>query len=399
MTLFSILGLAGLSASIFCSWAGSPISVANIQHFGTAQVITLQSCLIISYSLGRRSVNFIAALGFCCLAFCGYFLLSLAVNNPLFWDLVDENNQFSQINSFSSLYLPPNLGSLASFNPDAPTVSLTDRLLTSLYLMGGGWWLCLSGSIALLAASTRGKNRGRRYAAGLGLAITAILLGGALQGGVAQYHQDRADQYMAAGNYLKATLSYEAAITANRQLAGSTYIHQQIGKARHLMHEMARAETFFYIGERSFQAKEYGPAIASYRVARTLAAPSLGKVITRRIVWSHVLQGLSHLKKSEIDQAASCWESALREDPIHFQAIYYLARALYVQGRYEQSIAFNKSILARSTNPLLNANIFANMGDAYWKLQQFANAREMYEASEEADSDQNLRMFKCLGGT
>jgi hypothetical protein len=48
---------------------------------------------------------------------------------------------------------------------------------------------------------------------------------------------------------------------------------------------------------------------------------------------------------------------------------------------------------------LLNANLQANLGDAYWKLNDFTNARASYEASISLDSFGNFRIFKSLGGT
>ena len=86
-------------------------------------------------------------------------------------------------------------------------------------------------------------------------------------------------------------------------------------------------------------------------------------------------------------------------DSTQIQAAYFLSRAYFDQGRYQQSIVMGNALLARSRNPLLNANVQANIGDSYWKLKDFGSARKAYEASMNLDTYNNYRMFKSLGGT
>ena len=109
--------------------------------------------------------------------------------------------------------------------------------------------------------------------------------------------------------------------------------------------------------------------------------------------------GLSSLPKGEIGPAAGQWERALALDATQLQAVYFLIRAYFEQGRYEQSIAMGRLLLSRSQNQLLNANVQANIGDSYWELSDFKSARTAFAVSRRLDSFANFRIFKSLGGT
>ena len=86
-------------------------------------------------------------------------------------------------------------------------------------------------------------------------------------------------------------------------------------------------------------------------------------------------------------------------DPAQLQVPYFLGKAYFDQGRYEESIAMGRFLLYRSQNRLLNANMQANLGDAFWKINDFTSARVAYEASMRLDPFGNFRIFKSLGGT
>ena len=133
-------------------------------------------------------------------------------------------------------------------------------------------------------------------------------------------------------------------------------------------------------------------------VAAQEASVQLQEIVHKRIAWTYVAMGLAWYPKGEISTAIRWWEAALALDPSQVQAAYFLGRAYFDEGRYEQSIAMGRFLFSL-TNRLLNANLQANLGDAYWKLNDFTNARASYEASISLDSFGNFRIFKSLGGT
>src|SRR5262249_39431112 len=147
------------------------------------------------------------------------------------------------------------------------------------------------------------------------------------------------------------------------------------------------------------QQENFQAAIAEYLLAIPEASPPFKETLDRRIAWTYVLRGIAQYQHEDFGPAAGYWERALAFDPAQVQAAYFLAKSYFDQARYEQSIAISHFLLSRSQNPLLNANIQANIGDSYWKLKDFDKARTAYEASMRLDSFANFRIFKSLGGT
>jgi tetratricopeptide (TPR) repeat protein len=104
-------------------------------------------------------------------------------------------------------------------------------------------------------------------------------------------------------------------------------------------------------------------------------------------------------RRGGVGPATAEWERALAYDPSQYQAIYFLSKAYFEQARYTQSIAMGQLLLLRSRNPVLNANVQANIGDGYWKLEDYDRARTAYQLSMRLDSQGNFRGYKGLGGT
>src|SRR5262249_49495696 len=155
------------------------------------------------------------------------------------------------------------------------------------------------------------------------------------------------------------------------QLNKSEQVHLHLGDAYHQLGMPSHPNARFYLGDRYAQGGNFEAAIAEYVVAAHEASALLQEIIRRRIAWTYVNIGLAQYRKAEIGPASGWWEIALASDPAQLQAAYFLVRAYFDQGRYEQSVAMGRSLLLRSRNHLMNANVQANLGDAYWKLKDF----------------------------
>jgi tetratricopeptide (TPR) repeat protein len=324
----------------------------------------------------------------------------LALVDPALWSLVDESAQAGNIIFFSSRYLPGNFGIAPTFQSDLSTETLIDRLMTAFYFMGWGWWVCLLGSLLLLIGCLMIKGMLRlRW-----MAITAIVvLAG--QGLVlfpalaAQYLEEKGDHDLATGRYAQALQRYESAQRWNSQLASSERTHLRIGEGYYSLELIAHPNARLYLGERYAQQGNYKAAIAEYLMASQEASTPLKVVLAKRIAWIYIDRGMVQFRRGQVGPAIGHWERAVAFDQAQVQATYFLAKAYFDQARYEQSIAISRFLLSRSLNPLLNANIQANIGDSYWKLNDFDNARTAYEASMRLDLYGNYRIFKSLGGT
>ena len=206
---------------------------------------------------------------------------------------------------------------------------------------------------------------------------------------------------MAVGDYAEAVRSYERVQQLDPQLERNEQVHLHLGEAYDHLGMSSHPDTRFYMGDRHAGQRHFENALSEYMLVEMdrNASPALKGIVRRRIAWTHIHMGLAQYRKGNTGQATGEWEKALAFDPTQVQAAYFLTRVYFDQGRYEQSIAIGSYLLSRSTNRLLKANVQANIGDGYWKLNDFKNARIAYESSMDLDSYANFRIFKNLGGT
>jgi hypothetical protein len=347
-----------------------------------------------------RSGRCVAVGGVAGLGLCSFYVLHLTFLDPFFWNLVDENDQYAQMMTFSFHFLPANYGIEPTFQPHLITGSVVDRLAAAAYFMSRGWWLCLLGSLLLLGGSfTMAGWQTIRW-----MTMTMLVIFGGLgivfsTGISAQYPQARGDGYMARGRFAEAIQQYEAAQQFDSQLARSEQFHLRLGEAYYHLGMSSHPPALFYLGSVSAQQKQADAAVTNYLLAVEGAPAPLAEIISRRMAWTYAIMGLVHYRKGHITQATALWEKASAFDPDQFMATYFLTKAYFDQGRYGQSIAMGRSLLGRCRNQLVNANLHANIGDSYWKLRDYTSARKAYEAAQQLDPFANFRIIKSLGGT
>jgi tetratricopeptide (TPR) repeat protein len=301
---------------------------------------------------------------------------------------------------FSRRNLPANFGIEPFFQPNLSTETAMDRLATALYFAGWGWWVCLTGGLLILIPCLRISGRRNMRWAALTASVMLATQGMVLfKGFAAQYLQEQGDRDMTRGRYAEAIERYEATQRCDPQLTKSEQIHLHLGDAYYQLGIPSHPNARFYLGDRYAQGMNFEAAIAEYLIAAQEASAPLREIIRKRIAWTYLSMGLGQYRKGEINSASGWWEIALASDPAQLQAAYFLVRAYFDQGRYEQSITMGRFLLLRSHNRLLNANVQANLGDGYWKLHDFANARRAYEGAMRLDSFANFRIFRSLGGT
>jgi tetratricopeptide (TPR) repeat protein len=348
----------------------------------------------------RRSNRLLAVCGVIGLGLGSLALLYLAFIDPALWALIDENAQYAQIMRFSRDYLPANFGVEPTFQGQLAIDTIQDRLATAVYFMGTGWWLCVGSSVFVLVGCF--PITGRRLMHWL--AIGTLLMFGAhgallYNGAVAQYQQERGNRHMASGHYREAIQHYGEAQRLAPQVAESEWTHLRIGEAYYHLGITSHQHGRFYLGDRYAQQGDVAAALAEYLSVAQEASGPLQTVVRKRIAWTYIQMGSTQYRHGEVGPAVGRWEKALAFDSTQIQAAYFLCRAYFDQGRYHQSIDLGQSLLPRIHNQLLKANIQANLGDSYWKLNDFKRARQAYEASMRLDSLTNYRIFKSLGGT
>jgi predicted negative regulator of RcsB-dependent stress response len=348
----------------------------------------------------RRSGWLLTTCAMSGLGLCSFSVQHLTALDPVFWPLVDENAQYANIMHFSRAFLPANYGIEPTFEANLLTETVQDRLATAFYFMGSGWWICFGGALLLLVGSCKGRDRQMH----MWTAMATVMIFGVpgimlLNGIAAQYLQEKGDRYMARSLYAEAIQQYEAAQRFDPQLARSERMHLQLGKAYDQLKIAGHPHRRFYLGDLYSQRGQVEAAIAEYLVVDQEASTLLKEIVRKRLAWTYVKLGQAQYHKREIGPAIGCWEKALNVDSAQMQAAYFLSRAYFEQSRYEQSIAIGLFLLSLSHNPLLNANVQANIGDSYWRLNDFKSARQAYAASMRLDAYTNFRMLKSLGGT
>jgi len=337
----------------------------------------------------------IIALGVCSLS-----LTHLALKSPVLASLVDEHRQYVYMTNFSTRFLAPNLGVEPAFKVELATNTLADRLSAALHFVGPGWWTCLAGSLIIFLGCLADRWKQSLWWGGVTLLV--ILLGQGilhLESFRALDLLGRGESALSEGRFEEAARYYGEAQKTNSQLGNSDQICLRLGEASVRPGVPLNAYGRFYLADYYARQESFESAVSEYLLAFRDAPPVLRKIIRRRIAWSYVNLGFERYENEEIGQAVSLWEKALDVDPEQIQVLYLLSRAYFDQARFEQGIVMGRRFLTRSRNRLLNADVQANLGDGYWKLNDFDRARGAYEKSMRLDAKGNFRVIKSLGGT
>jgi tetratricopeptide (TPR) repeat protein len=399
MMAMVVVGVVFMGLSPFQPWIEAPIRGQAHAGVSFAWAAFLISGLA-AVACMRRSPPLVAIYGVAGLGLCAFSVLHLTFFDAAFWPLVDENEQYAQIIRFSHLYLPANLGSIPTFTGSLSTDTVMEHVVAAAYFRGLGWWVCVVGGLLLIIGGC--ASGGRRTVQWMALAAMVVcgsqglLLG---KGMVAQYFQDKGDRYMARGEYAEAVRQYEAALRFDRQLAGSERLHRYCGEAYYHLGTPSHPQARLYVGDRYVHERNPEAAIAEYRLAAQEASGPLTSILHHRLAWTYVQLGFVQYGRQQSGAAIAWWEKALSIDASQLQAAYFLMRAYFDQGRYEQSIAMGQFLIDQAQNPLFKADVQANIGDSYWKLKDFSKARLAYETSMNLDTYANFRIFRSLGGT
>src|SRR5882724_587262 len=248
--LLTLAGALVLTMSSFLIWVKAPITGGanpSISFGWTAAIIGGIAGIAWFY----RSSKVLAVCGVIGLGLCGFSIVHLALRDPAFWSLVDENSQYASIMSFSRRNLPANYGIEPVFQINLSTETVLGRLATAFYFMGWGWLVCLMGGLLLLISSLNisgGRNmRLVALTASMMFAIQGMVL---FKGLAAQYLQEQGDRDMALGRYVKSIERYEAAQRLDYQLTRSELSHLHRGNAYDQLGIPSHPNARFYLGDR-----------------------------------------------------------------------------------------------------------------------------------------------------
>jgi tetratricopeptide (TPR) repeat protein len=387
----SDIGMLLIFISSFLPWIDSPIGPDRSSMGYIAAVIAIFG-LLLRFSDSAASIAGAAGIGITL-----FFIVHLALFNPFLGHLIDENAQYAQILKFSETYLPPNLSTEPDFQSALRIRTVWNLLETAVYFSGPGLWACMAGSLSVLLSGNRNPKSLKLTTTALILCVfipITLLFYGAL----AQHIAEKGDQLMTDGDYDNAIRQYEKALGMAIPAAAER-IYVRIGEAYIRLGRSDHPAALFYDGLIYERNRASDSAIHIWLKAVETAPPLLKTILSGRIARTYIATGLQAYQNNALSQAVILWEKALSFDPSRIQAAYYLSRAYFTQARYRQSIEMGKRVLSVSRNKLLNADTLANIGDSYWKLNEFATARKAYQTALALDPVDNARIVKALGGT
>jgi len=319
------------------------------------------------------------------------FFYHLAFLNPhWFWPLLDQNQQYQRIFTFSSKYLPANQGREPVFEANLNGDDFGARITSSVYFLGLGWGLAMAGAVVLIATTRR-----NRWAVGvlLGLFVAAVI-----PFLWADHLRERGDAALGQGQPARAIQDYRTARRIDSYMDFNLNVHLHFGEAYDRLGRSDDADIHLYRADRLSREGRTPEAAFEYEKAIESGSDGSRRVGQAGLAWLYVLYGLQQFGQDEKEKSILLFQKAVAVDPSQIQGDYYTAKAYFDLGRYSEAIAVNLRLLRSVGNSIILANVHANLGDCYYRQREYAVAKKYYARSMELDRYLNIRALKSLVG-
>lgn len=323
------------------------------------------------------------------------------INYKILDSLIEHNNQYAAMVKFSTKYIHGNVGVEPTFTGIVTYNTLTERLLTSLNFLGWGWMTFMIGGFLLIISSFKELNIWSflvKYFIFVALIFLLCLFLLMYNVFLSMYHKEKGDNYNKKGAYNEALIEYEIAQKYYPQIHFIDSFLMNYGRTLYKLNRKDDVETHFYLGNIYSIEKNFESAIIEYQIILDKGSALFQKEVKQKLSQLYILVGLSKYKKKLISGAVSLWEKSLQINPLQVQARYYLSKAYFDLGQYNNSVLESQDIITMTKNHVIQANVHASLGDCYIKLGQYNNARNHYMLSSNLDKFKNYRIIKRLGG-
>ena len=414
LRLFPIIGIVFLLLASLVNWLipplTHPLTAYDIPLFdgmegnGTLSAYFTFGYLVLSLGIAGALVIFKGSnwmrliIGLMAIMSAIIFFQKLFVWNPeLLRSLVDQNQQYAGMIQFSESYLPTNVGVEPTFSRDIEVNSGIGRILTLWHFMGFGWVFCLAGGILLIPFRSLNFISGKLAYLILGVLLLMIVIP-PIPVAISEYYIDRGEKNHALGLYNNAIIDYSSARRWDPSIGQNEIFIVRVGSVYRKLGRLEEPEYYIFEAQRLISMGLFMEAVLELDKAENKAKGLLRNLIQLRVARFYVLYGLSQFEEMIIGGAIAAWKTAFQIDPNQIQAFYYLSRAHYDMADYDRSIQSSRAFLSQSVNPLINANVYMNLGDSYTKKQEFQSARKYYSLSLASDHNQNYRGLKSLVG-
>lgn len=343
-----------------------------------------------------RPLGYHAAVGVMALCLALWFFLSVAFVRPeLLESLIEQNGELAHIKQFDNAYIQGNVGVVRTTPLSDDT--LWDQLGALSAHLGAGFWYAIASGTCLLLGGIRKLRKeadSRRdppwaLLGATGVAVVLVLLAGGLVGQslLGDALVVRADAWAGKGDYPRALVLYRRARNLDHRLAINETFIEKMGRAAYRAGDRGAPEADFYMAHRYRWEYDYPMAVWHMERAigrletsqRTVTLPAYQEYLEQLLVyWGRTLYD-----RGRYQGAVERWQKAFLLDPDSFELAFFLAHAYYEADGRDQSraIKLNELLLGRIHDRILRSDIYCNLGEAYYRQKDYAEARIMYERS------------------
>jgi len=354
-----------------------------------------------AFSVERRKTKALAALGSALVVVAFAALMQVAlVDSELFKNLADETGQLQWAMLFSQRYLLANLGNEPSIWLQLSLETVWSRLITGWGYLGFGWYLALTGGIVIVsyALACLASARERLFFAGvLAAALVALVSICLLPYSLSERALDRAIAAESAGRPEEAIRQYRRAIRLYGWNRVNLDLYARIGAIDSSLGRTSTLEYGVYRAELEASESDFPSAIAHFEELAGRAT-AIAPVLRRRAAGLLANYGAGLYQEAAFGAAVDAWRHALKCDPTMWIAAYYLTRGCFAAGCYQESVDLSKELLKQLGDPILSANLYSNLGDAYTKLGKFDDAHRAYRYAWYIDYRLDFRSVSALVG-
>jgi tetratricopeptide (TPR) repeat protein len=196
----------------------------------------------------------------------------------------------------------------------------------------------------------------------------------------------------------EAIARYRHALTLDGWPALNLDLYERIGAIDGNFGRIKTVEYGIYHAELSITQIDPTKAVSELAALLPRTTEPLTGLLHRRIAEILAQQARALHAYAAYGAAAAKCKEALSHDPDALLPAYYLSRELYLIGAYREASAFTEQTLKRVDDPVLRANLFANLGDAQTELGAYDAAKVAYRNSYQYDYLLNLRSLSALNG-
>jgi tetratricopeptide (TPR) repeat protein len=262
----------------------------------------------------------------------------------------------------------------------AGTATLLDRVVTAFQLIGYGWWFALLGGLVLIATGPVVRRRGAAAAAVAGwVAIIAIGMGAiAAPAARAEYARLRGEALYAAGHYGEALDRFQAAAARTRALRENPAFQTQLGATLFWLGDRESPPARLFVAQNLRTHGEHDRA--ELQLSLALAADPHHRLVRRRLAELYADRGVEEFARAELRERTAVWERALAVDGSLLRVLYFLGHAYHRLDGADQmrAVGHIHELMGRVRHAVAVSDLYALLGDCYFKARQDVEARRMY---------------------